>query len=213
MFGCSSYQTLLKHQSHSVSVKHESSSIVAHIQVEKPKNHFKEKLFYYGFKGGEIFKTQGSLNGTALHGDYKECYETKELKEQGKFVHGLKHDTWKTWYINGNLKSASHYRHGKQCGKQLEYDINGQLAKKTKYFLGKQLGLKKAEYKQKRTTKKEEKSVEVAAEQGENKGEIKKKLNLKIWKKNENLVSKTANEPRKKRFNFGFSQKMKPKKE
>lgn len=140
LLSCNSYQTLLKNQSHSVSVKTQGKHITAHLLVEDKVIHPKNSLWYYSFRGGEIFNTQGEVNGTALHGIYKENYQDGGLKEYGKFHIGLKHGVWKTWYSNGNLKTVSNFKHGKTIGKQISYDIKGTTTSKSNYFMGKKTG-------------------------------------------------------------------------
>lgn len=140
LLSCNSYQTLLKHQSHSVSVKTQGKHITAHLLVEDKVIHPKNNLWYYSFKGGKIFKTQGEVNGTALHGIYKENYQDGGLKEYGKFHIGLKHGEWKMWYSNGNLKSVSNFKHGTFTGKHVSYDIDGEITSSAKYCRGKKIG-------------------------------------------------------------------------
>lgn len=133
MISCNSYTVLLKHQSHSVSVRNEDNShVVAHLLVEKASHHYKNKLIYSSFKSGKIYHTQGAINGTALQGNYKVNFESGSLKEEGNFYHGLKNGEWKTWYENGNLKSISHFHKGRQYGKTKEFQFDGKEIKKTK---------------------------------------------------------------------------------
>jgi MORN repeat variant len=131
--GCNSYQTLLRHnQGHSVTLRDSTTHIIAHLMVEKNHASCSNKLDYYSFKSGKIFKTQGAINGTALQGLYRELYESGELKESGNFSHGLKDGVWKSWYNNGNLKEIAHFRHGKQLKRTRRFTIDGNRIPKEK---------------------------------------------------------------------------------
>ena len=92
---CNSNQFLLKNQSHSVSAKHETETISAHILIETNKKvHPKINRYYYSFRKGDVYKIKGGINGTPLHGIYKEEYLNGSLKMLGNFHSGLKHGVW-----------------------------------------------------------------------------------------------------------------------
>lgn len=140
LVSCNSYQLLMKNYSHSVSVKHSSARINAHILVESKKIHPKKNRYYYGFKGGEIYRTESGVHGTALHGDYREEYLEGGLKEAGKFYSGLKHGVWKEWYKNGELKTLFHYVHGRKTRKYFRYSESGVVLEKGRYCKDKKVG-------------------------------------------------------------------------
>ncbi len=170
MISCNSYTVLLKHQSHSVSVRNEDNShVVAHLLVEKASHHCKNKLIYSSFKSGKIYQTQGAINGTALQGNYKVNFESGNLKEEGFYkdckyetnkrkiyklgcgfgkendslISGTRHGSHKTYYQNGKLKSISNFHCGLRQGNYYDYYENGNLETQEFYFEDK---LKSSQY-------------------------------------------------------------------
>lgn len=141
---CSSYKLLLKNQSHSVSVKHETEKITAHILVETNKK-IRPNInrYYYSFKQGEVYKNKGGINGTPLQGAYREEYLDGSLKMLGDFQSGLKEGVWKEWYSNGELKSVYHYSNGRQVKRFFHYDKSGKIIRKGRFFRGKKIGKEK----------------------------------------------------------------------
>lgn len=93
----------------------------------------KESAYYYWFRADTILITRNGFDGKLLHGEYKEFYPGKNLKESGQFEYGLKTGGWKSWYSNGELQSVTRWRAGKKEGEFHEFAPNGQKLRSGQY--------------------------------------------------------------------------------
>ncbi|ANH80033.1 hypothetical protein A8C56_02700 [Niabella ginsenosidivorans] len=91
---------------------------------------FHSRHFYYWFKSGHIYQTEGSFYGKLLHGYYKVVDKDRHLLEQGRFKLGEKTGLWRTWYENGQLKSLAKKRFLDGAQHIETYDENGKLLKR-----------------------------------------------------------------------------------
>ena len=91
---------------------------------------------YTWYKGNQVITTRGAIHGKVLHGLYTDLYTNKNLKEQGKYVYGLKKGTWNSWYDNGEKMASHQWKNGALCGTFKEYDKGGNLIRKGSYKNG-----------------------------------------------------------------------------
>lgn len=95
---------------------------------EKLEIEIDDNLFYYWYKENKINRTQGGLDGKALHGNFTVFFNSGKLKEKGQFNIGLKDGKWKKWYDNGNLYEVGNWENGLKTGKWVQYEKEGRLA-------------------------------------------------------------------------------------
>ncbi len=91
---------------------------------------FHSRHFYYWFKSGHIYQTEGSFYGKLLHGYYKVVDKERHLVEQGRFRWGEMTGPWGTWYENGQLKSLTKKRFIDGAQHVEMYDSTGVLLKR-----------------------------------------------------------------------------------
>ena len=89
------------------------------------------------YKGGNIIG-DGIVDAAGLkQGEWKEYYETGELKANGKYENGLKIGEWKFWYENGKMEQKGLYVKGeKPHGDWVWYYKNEQILRKETYING-----------------------------------------------------------------------------
>lgn len=89
------------------------------------------------YKAGNIIG-DGIVDASGLkQGEWKEYYETGELKASGKYENGLKIGEWKYWYENGKLEQKGIYVKGEKPDKEWTwYFKNGNTLRKETYING-----------------------------------------------------------------------------
>lgn len=91
---------------------------------------------FFWFDMSEIQKTMNGYRGNLLHGEATFFYKSGQLREQGRFVHGLKHGVWKKWNENGTLVQQEFWKSGLLHGTQEVYDQRGILVGRYSYKQG-----------------------------------------------------------------------------
>ena len=91
------------------------------------------KIFNKGIIVGDGIVDEQGLK----QGEWKEYYETGELKSQGKYNNGLKIGEWKFYYKNGKIEQTGIYlKNEKPDGEWKWYYENGNLLKEENYSAG-----------------------------------------------------------------------------
>jgi len=68
---------------------------------------------YTWFDKGAIGNTQGGYSGKLLHGVYTSWYlPSKQLKEKGEYVYGLKEGIWLYWAESGQIRETENWKKG-----------------------------------------------------------------------------------------------------
>jgi hypothetical protein len=91
---------------------------------------------YYWYSANHIHNTQGGFSGKLINGMYNDYYSNKNLKEQGRFLNGLKTGVWKTWSPEGRLQLVTEWNGGQQSGRYFRYDQQGVLKENGRYKNG-----------------------------------------------------------------------------
>lgn len=79
--------------------------------------------------------------GSDTKKDYREFYETGELKIEGDFDENEeRHGIWVSYYENGIKWSESNYSHGKRLGHSITFFPNGRVRYVGEYANDKQIG-------------------------------------------------------------------------
>jgi hypothetical protein len=106
---------------------------IAEINPLRSKPILRLDRYYYWFSSNSIKRTQGGYSDKLLNGLYSEYYLTKNLREQGIFIAGLKNKLWKTWNIKGVLIKKVNWENGLKNGDFETYDEWGNLIEKGTY--------------------------------------------------------------------------------
>ena len=88
-----------------------------------------------------LFKPVSTIELDFNNHDYKEYYETGQLKRENPIVRGKRHGIEKEYYKNGKLLSEIPYVKGKKHGIEKEYYINGQLLSEIQYVRDEKHGI------------------------------------------------------------------------
>ena len=75
------------------------------------------KLTYYWFDNGKIFKNRGGFSGQLLQGLYEKTTYSGKLIESGNFMNGIKDGIWKKWDSEGNFIEIENWKKGLKDGK------------------------------------------------------------------------------------------------
>ncbi len=92
------------------------------------------------YDSGVVVAT-GPIDSSDLQeGDWKEYYETGELKDEGKYDNGLKIGEWKYYFRDGKKFEIGKYAKGKQAGTWLWYFENGSIRRQNSFIKGQEDG-------------------------------------------------------------------------
>jgi uncharacterized protein len=92
------------------------------------------------YDSGRIVATGPIDSADEQEGDWKEYYETGELKDEGKYEKGLKVGEWKYYFKDGKKFEIGKYANGKQTGQWLWYLDNGGIRRENSFVRGQEDG-------------------------------------------------------------------------
>lgn len=116
-----------------VYINYADYSVRAEVLREPSHIHPQEGCTYYWYSSNDIKSTENGFDGKLLHGQYKSFYRDLNLKEEGKFSHGLKTGIWKTWFTGGKIHEIIHYKNGNKNGVMQVFNTEGKLISETGY--------------------------------------------------------------------------------
>lgn len=93
-------------------------------------------LDHHWVRGGVLLITQGGVGGTVLHGQFRSFHPSGQLREMGRFNHGLKDGEWRYWNDQGRIQLVQRWRAGRLHGIEQRSNEKGELATRTKYRNG-----------------------------------------------------------------------------
>lgn len=97
------------------------------------------KVVYFlpppGDKSQRIMSVYNYNNGL-LHGDFKEYFDTEQLKISGSYKNNKKDGIWETYYLGGKMMALDRYKAGKRHGWSIAYDEKGNELKRSYFYDG-----------------------------------------------------------------------------
>jgi antitoxin component YwqK of YwqJK toxin-antitoxin module len=95
---------------------------------------------YFWYSANQIRSTRGGFSGKVLHGSYTDFFLTKNLKEAGQFLNGLKEGEWRQWNEQGILLNRTMWKCGQKTGPYYVYNAEGKSIESGSYKNGLQHG-------------------------------------------------------------------------
>jgi len=92
------------------------------------------------YDSGRIVASGPIDSGDVQEGDWKEYYETGQLKDEGMYHKGLKVGEWKYYFLDGKKFEVGKYKDGKQTGHWLWYFEDGTVRRESSYIKGQEDG-------------------------------------------------------------------------
>ena len=130
-------QTETPAKTYTVHINTVDSLVKAEVYYLNPDIKPRKGHFYCWYTPEKLSTTEAGFNGKLLHGEYVCSYPGKNMKEQGKYVNGLKDGTWKKWYSNGVVMETSSWKDGEKDGSIVLFGPTGQKVLEAGYKNGK----------------------------------------------------------------------------
>jgi uncharacterized protein len=92
------------------------------------------------YDSGRIVASGPIDSGDVQEGDWKEYYESGQLKDEGMYHKGLKMGEWKYYFLDGKKFEVGKYKDGKQTGHWLWYFEDGTVRRESSYIKGQEDG-------------------------------------------------------------------------